>query len=103
MIKQDLEKAEELESKLPTSARSQIKQENSSKTCSSPSLSTLEPWTLWVTTNWKMLKELPTPKHLTCCLRNLYAGQESTVRVERGTMDWFQTGGKEYVKATLLI
>ena len=41
---------------------------------------------------WKFLKEMGIPDHLTCLLRNLYAGQEATVRTGRGTMDWFQIG-----------
>ena len=47
---------------------------------------------------WEILKEMGIPDHLTCLLRNLYAGQEATVRTGHGTRDWFQTG-KEYVKA----
>ena len=47
---------------------------------------------------WKILKEMGIPDHLTCILRNLYAGQEATVRTGHGTTDWFQIG-KEYVKA----
>ena len=47
---------------------------------------------------WKFLKEMGIPDPLTCLLRNLYAGQEATVRTGHGTTDWFQTG-KEYVKA----
>ena len=47
---------------------------------------------VWITTNWKILKEMGIPDHLTSLLRNLYAGQEATVRTERGTMDWFQIG-----------
>ena len=47
---------------------------------------------------WKILKEMEIPDHLTCLLRNLYAGQEATVRTGHGTTDWFQIG-KEYVKA----
>ena len=47
---------------------------------------------------WKILKEMGIPDHLTCLLRNLYAGQEATVRTAHGTTDWFQIG-KEYVKA----
>ena len=39
---------------------------------------------------WKILKEMGIPDHLTCLLRNLYAGQEATVRTGRGTRDWFQ-------------
>ena len=41
---------------------------------------------------WKILKEMGTPDHLTCLLRNLYAGQEATVRTGHVTMDWFQIG-----------
>ena len=41
---------------------------------------------------WKILKEMGTPDHLTCLLRNLYAGQEATVRIGHGTTDWFQIG-----------
>ena len=47
---------------------------------------------------WKILKETGIPDHLTCLLRNLYAGQEATVRTGHGTTDWFQIG-KGYVKA----
>jgi len=48
------------------------------------------PLTVWITTNWKILKEMRIPDHLTCLLRNLYAGQEATVRTRHGTTDWFQ-------------
>ena len=48
-------------------------------------------------TNWKILKEMGIPDHLTCLLRNLYAGQEATVRTRHGTTDWFQIG-KEVCK-----
>ena len=48
--------------------------------------------TVWITTNWKILKEMGIPDHLTCLLRNLYAVQEATVRTGHGTMDWFQKG-----------
>ena len=41
---------------------------------------------------WKILQEMGIPDHLTCLLRNLYAGQEATMRTEHGTMDWFQIG-----------
>ena len=51
-----------------------------------------EPLTVWITTNWKILQEIGIPDHLTCLLRNLYAGQEATVRTGRGTTDWFQVG-----------
>ena len=49
-----------------------------------------KPLTVWITTNWKILKEMGIPDHLTCLLRNLYAGQEATVRTAHGTTDWFQ-------------
>ena len=54
-----------------------------------------KPLTVWMTTNWKILKEMEIPDHLTCLLRNLYAGQEATVRTKHGTglvPDWFQIG-----------
>ena len=51
-----------------------------------------KPLTVWITTNWKILKETGLPDHLTCLLRNLYAGQEATVRTGHGTTDWFQIG-----------
>ena len=41
---------------------------------------------------WNILKEMGIPDHLTCLLRNMYAGQEATVRTEHGTADWFQIG-----------
>ena len=43
-----------------------------------------------MTTNWKILKEMEVPDHLTCFLRNMYVGQEATVRTLHGTSDWFQ-------------
>ena len=83
MFKLDLEKAEEPEIKLPTSAGSQKKQENSRRTSPSASLTTLKPLTL---------QEMGIPDHLTYLLRNLYAGQEATVGTGHGTTDWFQIG-----------
>ena len=47
---------------------------------------------VWITTNWKILKEMGIPDHLTCLLRNLYTGQETRVRSQYGTMDWFKPG-----------
>ena len=87
MFKLDLEKAEEPEIKFPTSAGSLKKQENSRKTSTSALLTTSNPFTVWITTNWKILQEMLIPDHLTCLLRNLYAGQEATDRtyVERMT------------------
>ena len=87
-----LEKAEEPEIKLPTSAGSWKKQESSRKTSISALLTTPEPLTVWITINWKTLKEKGIPDHLTCLLRNLYAGEEATVRTRNGTTDWFQSG-----------
>ena len=51
-----------------------------------------KPLTMWITINWKILKEMEIPDHLTCLLRNLYAGQEATLRTGHGTTDWFQIG-----------
>ena len=83
MFKLVLEKAEEPEIKLPTSAGSYKKQENSSKTSASASLSTLKPLTFH-NKLWKILKEMGLPDHLTCLLRNLYPGQEATVQTGHG-------------------
>ena len=47
---------------------------------------------MWITTNWKILQEMGRPDHLICLLRNLYAGQEATVKARHGTTDWFQIG-----------
>ena len=88
----DLEKAEEPEIKLPTSVESQRKQGNSRKKSTSATLTILKPLTLWITTNWKILKEMGIPDHLTCLLRNLYEGQEATVRSGHGTTDQFKIG-----------
>ena len=68
------------------------KQESSRKTSISALLTMPKPLTVWVTTNWKILKEMGIPDHLTCLLRNLYAGREATVRTGHGTTDWFQIG-----------
>ena len=106
MFKLDLEKAEEPEIKLPTSAVSSKKQESSRKTSISALLTTPKPLTVWITTNWKILKEMGIPDHLTCRLRNLYTGQEATVRTGHGTTDWFQIGKgvrQGYIIVTLLI
>ena len=51
-----------------------------------------KPLTVWITINWKILKEMGIPDHLTCLLRNLYAAQKATVRTGQGTTDWFQIG-----------
>ena len=87
-----LEKEEGPEIKLPTCARSWKKQESSRKTSISAFLTMPKPLTVWITINWKILKKMGIPDHLTCLLRNLYAGQEATVRTGHGTTDWFEIG-----------
>ena len=93
MFKLVLEKAEEPEIKLPTSVESLKKRESSRKTSTSVFLSMPKPfYCLGHTKLWKILKEMGIPDHLTCLLRNLYAGQEATVRTGHITIDWFQIG-----------
>ena len=87
-----LEKVEELEIKLQTSAGSSKKQESSRKTSLSALLTMPKPLSGWITINWKILKEMGIPDHLTSLLRNLYAGQEATFRTGHGTTDWLQIG-----------
>ena len=70
------------------------KQGNSRKTSTTDSLTMLKPLTVWITTNWKIIKEMGIPDHLTSLLRNLYAGQEATCQQQTGSKL-----GKEYVKA----
>ena len=88
-----LEKAEEPETKLPTSAGSWKKQESSRKNISfcfidySKAFDCVDHNKLW-----KILKKMRIPDHLNCHLRNLYAGQEATVRTGHETTDWFQVG-----------
>ena len=86
MFKLVLEKAEP-EIKLPTSAGSSKKQESSTKTSISALLPIPKPLTIDHNKLWKILKEMEIPDHLTCLLRNLYAGQEATVRTGHGTTD----------------
>ena len=92
MFKLDLEETEEPEIKLPTSIGSSKNQESSRKTSISALLTMPKPLTVWITINWKILKEIGIPDRLTCLLRNLCAGQEATVRTGHGTTDWFQIG-----------
>ena len=87
-----LEKAEEPEIKLPTLAGLSKKQESSRKTSTSALLTMPKPLTVWITTNWKILKVMGIPNHLMCLLRNLYASQEATVRTGHGTTGLFQIG-----------
>ena len=102
MSKLVLEKAEEPDTKLPTSTGSSRKQESSRKTSISALLTIVNMTKAFDCADhnklWKTLKEMGIPDHLACLLRNLYAGQEATVRTGCGKTDWFQIG-KEYVKA----
>ena len=93
MFKLVLEKAEEPEIKLPTSAGSLKKQESSRKKIYFCFIDYAKAFGC-VDHNklWKILKEMGIPDHLTCLLRNLHAGQEARVRTEHGTTDWFQIG-----------
>ena len=92
MFKLDLEKAEEPEIKLPTSVGPSKKQESSRNIyfCFTDYAEAFD----YVDHNrlWKILQEMGISNHLTCLLRNLYAGQEATVRTGHGTTDWFQIG-----------
>ena len=93
MCKLDLEKAVKPEIKLPTSVWSSKKQGSSRKNIYfcfidlSKAFDCVDHHQLW-----KILKEMGIPYHLTCLLRNLYAGQEATIRAEHGTTGWFQIG-----------
>ena len=88
MFKLVLEKAEDPETKLPTSAGSWKKQESSRETSTSASLTLKSKAKAFDCVDhnklWKILKEMGTPDHLTWLLRNLYAGQEATVRTGHG-------------------
>ena len=91
MFKLNLEKAEEPEIKLdPTSIGSQKKQEFQKNIyfCFIDYAKAFD--CVDHSKPWKIFKEMGTPDHLTCLLRNLYAGQEATVRTVHGTTDWFQ-------------
>ena len=98
MFKLMLEKAEAPEINLPTSLKKQQLQENTyfcfidySKAFDCMDHNKL----------WKILKDMGIPDHLTCLLRNLYAGQEATVRTGHGTTDWFQIGKGVHQGCTL--
>ena len=93
MFKLDLEKAEEPEIKLPTSAGSLKKQESSRKNIYFCFIDCAKAFDCANhNKRWKILQEMGIPDHLTCLLRNLYAGQKATVRPGHGTTDWFQIG-----------
>ena len=90
MFKLYLEKAEEPEIKLPTSAGPSKKQNSSIYFCFIDYVKVF--YCVDYNKLWKILRETGIPDHLTCLLRNLYAGQEATVRTGHGTTDWFQIG-----------
>ena len=90
MFKLDLEKAEEPEIKLPASIGS-LKRQEFQRNIYFCFINYSEA-IVWITTNWKILREIGIPDHPTCFPRNLYAGQEATVRTGHGTADWFQIG-----------
>ena len=93
MYRLDLEKVEESEITLPTAAGSSKKQESSQKISTSALLTMPKPLTVWITEKlWKILEVKGIPDDLICLLRNLYAGQEVTVRTGHGTTHWFQIG-----------
>ena len=104
MFKLVLEKAEEPEIKLPTSAGSSKKQESCRKNIYFCFIDYAKAFD-HVDHNklWKILKEMEIPDHLTCLLRNLYADQEATVRTGHGTTDWFQKECVRLYIVTLLI
>ena len=93
MFNQVLEKTEEPEIKLPTSAGSWKKQESSRKNINFCFIDYAKAFDC-VDHNklWTILKEMVISDHLTCPLRNLYAGQEATVRNRHRKTDWFQLG-----------
>jgi len=101
MFKLVLEKAEKPEIKLPTSAGSLKKQESSRKPSTS-ALSTMpKPLTVWITTNWKILKNMEIPDHPTCLLGNPHPGQEATVRTKHGTTNCFKMGKRVHQRCIL--
>ena len=91
MFKLDLEKAKDTEIKLPTSVGS-LKTRVFQKTSTSVLLITPKPLTVLITTNCRIFLEMGIPDHLTSLLRNLYTGQEATVRTGHKTTDWFKIG-----------
>ena len=92
MFKLDLEEAQEPEIKLPTSVGSWKKQESSRKTSTSALLTIAKPLTVWITTKWKILKELAVPDHLTHLLRNLYWVKKQKLEPHKEKTNWFKIG-----------
>ena len=93
MFKLVLEKAGEPEIKLPTSPGSQKKTREFQKNIYFCFIDYAKAFdSVDHSKLWKILQEIGIPDHLTCLLRNLYAGQEAIVRTGHGTIDWFQIG-----------
>ena len=92
MFKLDLEKAEEPEIKLPNMHWIIKKATKFQKNIYFCFIDYAKAFELWITTNRKILQEMDIPDDLTCLLRNLYAGQEGTVRIRHETTDYFQIG-----------
>ena len=101
MFKLDLEKAKESDINLPTYVGSSKKQKSFRKTSTFALLTMPKTLTVWNTTNWKILKEMGIPVLLICLLRNLYAGQKTTVRTGYKTTDCFQFGKGVHQGCTL--
>ena len=101
MYKVDLEKVKEPDIKLPTSIGSYRRLGHSRTTSTSASLAELRPDCVDHHKLWKIVKEMGIPDHLTCLLRNLYAGQEATVRTRNRT-DWSKIEKGVFVKAAVL-
>ena len=102
MFKLGLKKSEEPKIKLPTCSGSWRKQGDFRETSTSASLTMLKSLTVWITTNWEILKEMRVPDYLNYLLRNLYSSQETIVRIRHGTTDWFKIGKKVHQGCILL-
>ena len=92
IYKLGFKEAEEPEIKLPTFIGSWRKQGNYRKNIYFCFIDYTKTLTAWITTNWEILKQMGIPDHLTCLLRNLYVGQDATVRTRHEMTDWFKIG-----------
>ena len=94
MYKLDLEMAEESENQISNICWiiEKAREFQKKKKSISASLTTLKPLTVWITTNCGKSLEMGIPDHLSCLLRNQYAGQDATVRTRHGTTDWLRIG-----------
>ena len=92
-------KADKWEIKLPTFVESWRKQGSSRITSTSASLTIVKSLTVWITANWKILKEVGVADHITYLLRNMYVGQEVAVRILRGTtvQNWERSTSRLYI------